>query len=234
MADAAGGLPGTRGDVDRRPADLRRARQRRRLGATPSCSTWMSAVSRWSSPACRPTISARPASSGATRSTEWEAHAAEDYAWWAARLSLPARPGRHRPDRPFSRLRGVLGDPGRVADGRVGPLGRGPGQQRSSRPCDESSGISAVDRRRPGADHARRRGASRRIQPARYAHPSVWIRADRGRRKAPAAPVCAPLRRLHRHPRQRHDRGLVHVDPRRDHAIVGRDRGRAGLCMYAT
>ena len=41
---------------------------------------------------------------------------------------FPAGPGRHRPDRSFSRLRGVLGDPGRVADGRIGPVGRGTGE----------------------------------------------------------------------------------------------------------
>ena len=54
----------------------------------------------------------------------WDAHAADDYAWWVARLRVPAGPGRHRPDRSFPRLRGLLGDPRRVADGGVGQVGR--------------------------------------------------------------------------------------------------------------
>ena len=63
----------------------------------------------------------------------WEAHAADDYSWWVARLGVAAPPSRHRPHRSFSRVRGVLGDSRRVGDGGVGTMGRGPGARDSSR-----------------------------------------------------------------------------------------------------
>ena len=55
--------------ADGRHAHLRRARQRRRVGAAAISSICDPTASRASSRACRPTTSARPASCGATRST---------------------------------------------------------------------------------------------------------------------------------------------------------------------
>ena len=71
----------------------------------------------------------------------WDAHAADDYAWWAARLRfLLGRVDIVRIDH-FRGFRGLLGDPGRVADGRVGPVGRRAREASFSRRCAGGSAI---------------------------------------------------------------------------------------------
>ncbi len=90
----------------------------------------------------------------------WEAHAAEDYSWWVARLARLAASRRPRPDRPFSGFRSVLGDTRRLGDRGNRPLGSRPGSQ-ILRGDPQEVGLTPLDRRRPGVDHARRRSASR-------------------------------------------------------------------------
>ena len=158
----------------------------------------------------------------------WDAHAADDYAWWAARLRfLLGRVDIVRIDH-FRGFEAYWEIPAGSPTAASGKWVEGPGSK-FFEALRRRLGHLPLDRRRPGRDHARRRGAPRRVQPAGNAGPSIWIQRRRRGREAPAAPVRAPLRGLHRHARQRHDPRLVHLNRRRDHAIVGRDPGRAGL-----
>ena len=113
-----------------------------------------------SSPACRPTTSAPPASAGAIRSTAGTRMARDGYAWWVARMRARPRAGRHRPHRPLPRLRRLLGDPGRRADRRSTAAGAAAPAPPCSRPSTPRSGRAADHRRGPGHDHARRRRAA--------------------------------------------------------------------------
>ena len=77
-------------------------------------------------PACRRTISARPASSGETRSIAGRSMPGT-VCLVALPAPRPAQPGGPDPDRSLPRLRGLLGGPCRVGDGGDGSLGPRPG-----------------------------------------------------------------------------------------------------------
>ena len=92
--------------------------------AHPERITSMSAASRGTWPVYRRIISARPASSGETRSIAGRStpRAAMPGGFPG---SAPAQPGGPDPDRSFPRLRGLLGDPCRVGDRGDGSMGPG-------------------------------------------------------------------------------------------------------------
>ena len=194
----------------------------------PTCFTWTSTASRRSSPACRPTISARPASSGETRSTSGRPT--------PRRTTLVGRrgSGAARPGSTSS---------GSTTSAASRPTGRSPPDRRPRRRAAgcpgrdvqffeairRRAGLAAAGRRGPGLDHARRRSAARRVRPARHAGPPVRLRRRPGRGEAPAAPLHAALRRLHRHARQRHDQRLVHSTDVATTQSPRGDRGRASV-----
>ena len=119
-----------------------------------------------------------------------------------------ARAGGHHPDRPFPRLRGLLGGARWLEDGGDGPVGPRAGTRVLPR-HPQGDGLRAADRRGPRRDHARCRGAARRVRPARHARHAVRLRRGPGLGETPAAPLCQQLRRVHRDARQRHDLRLV-------------------------
>ena len=152
-------------------------------GRTASCFKLDERPAATSSPACRPTISAPPASSGAIRSTTGTACAVRGYDWWLRRLragrctlfdlvrldhfrgfvahwEIPGR-GRQRPPA------------GRWMPGPAAALFRS--RHAAARPA-------AADRRGPGRDHARRRSAPRRVRLSRHASAAVCLRRRSRRR----------------------------------------------------
>ena len=120
--------------IDRRPADLRRPRQRRRLGAPrPVLARRRRPADGRGRRAAR-LLQRRPASSGATRSTLGAHARATAIAWWIARLRATLEPvDLVRLDH-FRGFEAVLGGPGRASttaiDGRWVP---GAGRASSSR-----------------------------------------------------------------------------------------------------
>ena len=105
----------------------------------------------------------------------WDAHAADDYAWWAARLRfLLGRVDIVRIDH-FRGFEAYWEIPAGSQTAASGKWVEGPGEQ-VFRGAAATAGPSPRDRRRPGRDHARRRGAPRRVRPAGNARASVWIR----------------------------------------------------------
>ena len=95
---------------------------------------------RVSSPACRPTTSARRDSSGAIPSTTGTRCAATRLPLVDRPLARLARPrGRHPPGS-FPRVRGRLAHTGRGADGADRSVGAGPGRRASSAPSQKALG----------------------------------------------------------------------------------------------
>ena len=199
-----------RGVADRgRHPDLRGPRQRRRLGAPGAVPPRRGRPRRPSWPACRPTTSAPPASSGATRSTAGTC--------WPRRLrlvgrALPQRSAacRHRADRPLPRLRGLLGGAGqRGTDGRQRSLGARARARPFFQAVREALGelpIIAEDLGVITPDVVE-------IRDERWASPACACcsspSARRDRRHDPYLPhnFDAQHGGLHRHPRQRHHGG---------------------------
>ena len=120
----------------------------------------------------------------------------------------PVVPGGLRPpaDRPLPRLRGVLVRARGREDRTRRPLGPGAGAEplrrrpRGARPA-------AHPRRGPRRHHRRGAGAARRARVPRHEGPAV--RLLRPGQRVPAAPSRAQRRRVHGHPRQRHGPRLV-------------------------
>ena len=81
-----------------------------------------------SSPACRPTTSAPPASSGAIRSIAGSSTRKTGYAWWIARFRALVGDARPDPARSLPRLRGVLGNSRRRHDRGEWQMGEGTGR----------------------------------------------------------------------------------------------------------
>ena len=141
---------------------------------------------------------------------------------------VPARPGRHRPDRSFR---------GFEAYWEI-PPGRRRRRRASGSPGPGASFFEALRRRlgslpliaedlgviTPGVEALRDEfglPGMRVLQFGFGADPGA--EKDLPHRFVPHCVVYTG------HARQRHDQRLVHLDRRRDHAIPGRDRGRAGL-----
>ena len=90
----------------------------------------------------------------------WEAHAKDDYSWWAARLGwLLGRVDMIRIDH-FRGFEAYWEIPAGAATAAPGKWVPGPGR-RFFRGAPQTAGLTAVHRRRPGSDHARRRSAAR-------------------------------------------------------------------------
>ena len=200
----AQGLRQRQGRADRRrPADLRRAATAPTAGRGPICSSSTRRSSPPSSPACRPTISRRPASAGATRCTTGRAMQRDGFAWWIARMRNElARADLVRIDH----FRGFAAYWEIPATSR--PRSRAAGLPAPGEALFEALaralGDAAAHRRGPRHDHARRRGAARPLRLARHEGAAVRVRRRRHPR-LPAAQLPAELLRLHRHARQRHD-----------------------------
>ncbi len=151
----------------------------------------------------------------------WEAHAAEDYAWWARPPLRSCSTGSTCPDRSFSRVRGLLGNPRRVGDGGDRAMGSWRRAATSSRRSARRLGSLPLIAEDLGLITPGCRRPARRFQPTRNASASVRLQCRPGSRERIAASVYPALRRLHRHARQRHHERLVHFDRGRDHAIAG-------------
>ena len=125
--------------------------------------------------------------------------------------ALPREPAARRPraPRPLPRLRGLLGDSGRRADGGERPLGEGAGRRRSSDALRARARGAADRGREPGRDHAGGGGAARPLRPSRDGDPAVRLRRRRPGQRLPPLQLPARTGRLHGRPRQRHHRGLV-------------------------
>ncbi len=102
----------------RRPAHLRRARQRRRLGPSGTVPARRPGRARRSWPACRRTTSRRPGSSGATRSTAGTTLRAGRLRLVGGAAARHLRGRGRRAARPLPRLRGMLGGAGGACHGR--------------------------------------------------------------------------------------------------------------------
>ena len=165
---------------------------------------------RLSWPACRRTISARPASSGATRSTTGSGWQARGYAWWIARmrndLSLydMVRIDHFRGFEAYWEVPAAREDRRSTAAGSRGRV------RRSSMRCSDALGhlpIIAEDLGviTPEVEALRDRFGFPGMKILQFAfgsgpeNPYLPHNHDR------------PVRRLHRHPRQRHDRRLVRL-----------------------
>ena len=158
----------------------------------------------------------------------WEAHARDGYAWWLLRLrALLERVDIIRIDhfRGFEAYWEVPAGSKTAATGRWIP---GPGPRVLPR-HPQGDGLRAADRRGPRRDHARGRGAARRVRPARHARHAVRLRRGPGRGEAPAAPLRQQLHRVHRDARQRHDLRLVPFPGGGDHPAAR--GGRGGACV---
>ena len=195
----------------RRHADLHRARQRRRLGASArSCRLDQTAArSQW--PACRPTISARrrPAL-GQPALRLGQATRPTGYRWWIDRLRATAELADLVRIDHFRGFEAYWSVPAELRNRPGGTWEPGPGRRDSSTPCRRHS--APADRGRgPRRHHAGGRGPARPPPLPGMARAAVrrrrpGIRIWRNRRE---------LRVLHRHPRQRHDRRLVPGQSRR-------------------
>ena len=169
------------------------------------------------------------ASSGATRSTDWEAHAAEKFAWWIARMQATTdRVDLVRLDhfRGFEAYWEVPAGAPTAADGR---WVQGPGDRVPRRPCARAS---AACRSSPRT-WATSRPRSRRCATA-FDLPGMRILQFAFGDDAEADDYLPhnyipPLRRLHRHARQRHHRRLVHRPTGRHRRRARAGRGRAGV-----
>ena len=199
----------------------------------PTCTISTSTAGRSSWPGCHPTTSARTASSGAIRSIDGRrtrrtatrggccgsGRCSSGWTSSGSTTSAASRPTGRSP--PARRRRRRAGGP------RAGPsvLPRHP----------QRDGLRAADRRGPRRDHARCRGAARRVQPARHARHAVRLRRGPGLGEAPAAPLCQQLHRVHRDARQRHDLRLVPFPAGGDHPAARGGRGgacvRPGVCQ---
>ena len=103
---------------------------------------------------------------------------------------------------------------------RPGPVRGGPAPARRA----------AADRGEPRQDHRRRRAAAPRTRPAGHGGDPVRLRPRRAGQPPPTAQPHGGRRRLHRHPRPRHDPRLVGVARRRlARAEVEAALARAGI-----
>ena len=195
-------------------------------GRIPTCSTSTSTAGRSSWPACRPTTSARTGSSGATRSIAGRPTRRTATPGGCARLrALLERVDLIRIDH-FRGFEAYWEVPAGSETAATGEWVRAPGRP-FFKAVREELGAVPADRRGPGRDHARGRGAARRVRPARHADPPVRLRRRPEHGEVPAAPLRQQLRRLHRDARQRHDLRLVPSKERDDHAAPRGGRGGA-------
>ena len=195
--------------ADRRHPDLRGARQRRRLARTASCSTWTRAGEPALVAGVPPDYFSATGQRWGNPLYRWDRMREDRLRLVDRALPRHARGLRRRPAGPLHRLRPLLGDPGPRADRRsTGAGGAGPG----------AHFFEAV---------RRALGASCRSSPRTWASVTPEVKALRDGSACPASGSCssrsAPIpsarflaaqlpaqrRRLHRHARQRHDRGLV-------------------------
>jgi 4-alpha-glucanotransferase len=84
---------------------------------------------------------------------DWRAMERDDFAWWVVRLRNELARADLVRRRPFSGLRGLLGDPGVEPHCDRRPLGRGPGRSAVQR-AEARTWPPARDRRGPRRDHA--------------------------------------------------------------------------------
>jgi 4-alpha-glucanotransferase len=187
--------------------DLRRPRQRRHLAEPLGVPGWTSGGARWRSPACPPTTSRAPASSGATRSTTgttWPRPATTGGSTVSGRRSRSTTSSGWTTSAGFENYWEI---PAGATDAREGRWRKGPGLQffravqtalPSARIIAEDLGYIGPGCRRPAA-----RGG-----PAGDEDPPVRLRARREQRKPPAF-LHPGQRRVHGHPRQQHDPRLA-------------------------
>ena len=124
----------------------------------------------------------------------------------------------------FRALEAYWSVPGEAEHGPGGPLapvpGRGPARRLRARWQRHRRLLArppspAPDRRRPGGDHPGGGGPARSLRPAGDEDPAVRLRWQR-RQPLPAGELPGqPLGGVHRHPRQRHQPGLVAESARR-------------------
>ncbi len=181
---------------DRRPADLRRCGR-----GGPCWRTRGSSASTWRR-ACPRTTSARPGSSGGTRSTTGGRCRRERLPLVDGTLPPQPRALRPRARRPLPGLRLLLGRPcGRTrrtrrtlaARTRGGALPGGAGGAR----------LAVADRRGPRRHHSAGRAPAGRARAARHGRPAVRLRR-RPAQPTPARELPREPRRLHRHARHEH------------------------------
>src|SRR4051812_32843957 len=159
--------------------------------------------SRPSSLASRRTISARPASAGATRSTTGRRSSAPASAV-AAALRADLRAVRRGPPRSLHRLHPLLGDPRRRADRTERALAPGAGRE-----ALRGARARAADRRGPGRGHAGGDRAARAVPLPGHQALAVRLRHRSAGGDLSPAQLRPRLGGLHRDARQRHHRGLV-------------------------
>ena len=143
-------------------------------------------------------------------------------------LSCPAGAGRSRPHRSLPRIRGVVGSAARRDDGHSRRVGERAGRVAlRSGAISAGSGSAALRGREPRRDHAGSGSAARAVAASRDGHPPVclWKRPAGPRFQASQLPT-EPCR-LHRHSRQRHDRGVVDRWSRPQYPVGHRARERA-------
>ena len=158
----------------------------------------------------------------------WEAHAAEKFAWWIARLKASTdRVDLIRLDH-FRGFEAYWEVPAGSETAATGRWALGPGTSFLEALREGLGGLPLIAEDL-GKITAEVEALRDRFELPGMRSPPVRLRR-RGQLRLPPPPqLCPSLRRLYGHPRQRHHRRLVHGHGRRDDPVARAGPGRTGL-----